>query len=332
LNIMETPRPQLGLPAPLVEALKRQKYKLVGRHSAVKKCRWLHQSLVDGRACYKEKFYGIRSHRCVQMTPTVASCTMRCRFCWRIQPDDISIPLDEMETPGWDEPKVIVEGCLEAQRQILSGYKKHGRPNRATYSEAVNPRHVAVSLAGEPTIYPHLSGLLKEFHLRGLTTFLVTNGTLPEALEKLDEEPTQLYVSVCAPDEATYKEVCRPQIPHAWEKLNRTLQLLGSFSCPTVMRLTLARNLNLKDPEGYGRLIERASPTYVEAKGYVYVGLSRKRLDFDHMPSHTEIRRFAEALSGLTQYRVLDESPDSRVTLLSRLEKPIRLGGDKPCH
>jgi len=326
LNVMEPLELQAAMPAVLAEALRRQKYQLVGRHSAVKKCRWLHKSLVDGRPCYKEKFYGIRSHRCVQMTPAVTSCTMKCRFCWRIQPDDISLPTNEMETTGWDEPENIVEGCLEAQRRILSGYKKHGKSSKEVYAEAINPRHVAVSLAGEPTIYPHLSALLTEFHKRDLTTFLVTNGTIPEALERLDEEPTQLYISACAPDEATYKDVCRPQIPNAWERLNQTLQLLSSFRCPTVVRLTLVRNLNLKKPEGYGRLIKRACPTYVEPKGYVYVGLSRKRLNFEHMPSHTEIRRFAEELSGITGYRLIDESPESRAALLSRLEKPIRLG------
>ncbi|MFV2040427.1 MAG: 4-demethylwyosine synthase TYW1, partial [Candidatus Hydrothermarchaeales archaeon] len=52
--------------------LKSQKYHLVGGHSAVKGCHWLKESLVRGRECYKAKFYGISSHRCLQMTPAVA--------------------------------------------------------------------------------------------------------------------------------------------------------------------------------------------------------------------------------------------------------------------
>jgi len=42
------------------------------------------------------------------------------------------------------------------------------------------------------------------------------------------------------------------------------------------------------------------------------------------MPSHKEIREFAIQLANATSYKVIDESEDSRVVLLSRLEKPIK--------
>jgi len=42
------------------------------------------------------------------------------------------------------------------------------------------------------------------------------------------------------------------------------------------------------------------------------------------MPTHREIRMFAEELAKETGYKIVDESKDSRVVLLSRLEKPIR--------
>jgi len=184
---------------------------------------------------------------------------------------------------------------------------------------------VAISLAGEPTLYPQLGELIYEFKKRGFTTFLVSNGTVPEALGKLDEEPTQLYVSLCAYDEQSFKKTCRPQIPNAWEKLNQTLATLPSFKCPTVLRLTLARHLNLEHVELYAKLVKRANPTYVEPKAYMHVGFSRLRLNFENMPSHEEIRTFANELAALTGYRVLDEAVDSRVVLLSRLEKAIRL-------
>ncbi|MCJ2534253.1 MAG: 4-demethylwyosine synthase TYW1, partial [Candidatus Thermoplasmatota archaeon] len=61
-------------------------------------------------------------------------------------------------------------------------------------------------------------------HRRNITTFLVTNGTTPKILEKLDHLPTQLYVSVVAPDKEAYKKICSPLISDGWGKLNRTLE------------------------------------------------------------------------------------------------------------
>lgn len=309
----------------LLQMLKNQKYHLVGRHSAVKRCRWLYEALIHDRACYKQKFYGIKSHQCIQMTPTVLYCTMRCRFCWRIQSGDQGLKWDEMELPEWDSPENIIEGCIRAQLKILSGYKGNPKTNPETYREALTPKHAAISLTGEPTLYSPLGGLIGGFHKRGFTTFLVSNGTVPEALSGLSKEPTQLYISVSAFDKKTFFETCRPQIPVAWEKLNETLSLLPSFKCPTVIRITLARNLNLKHPELYARLIERANPTYVEPKAYMHVGFSRLRLRFENMPTHREIREFAAQLAKEIGYNILDEAPESRVVLLSRLQKPIKL-------
>jgi len=319
------PRENALLPEELIRTLRKEKHQLIGRHSAVKKCRWLHKSLLNEGCCYKHKFYGIQSWRCLQMTPSVVYCTMRCLFCWRVQPSDVEVDFDETSMGSWDDPATIVEGALEAQRRILSGYKVHAKCDEKRYLEALQPRHAAISLAGEPTLYPELGRLVWELHRRNLTTFIVTNGTVPKVLENLDEEPTQLYVSVCAPDEEVFKRACRPQVADAWEKLNKSLELLSSFTCPTVMRLTLVRHLNLRDAEGYARLIAKAEPTYVEPKAYVYVGMSRLRLKFENMPTHSEIREFGQELSGLTGYKIVDESIPSRVLLLSKLERPIRL-------
>lgn len=252
-------------------------------------------------------------------------CTLRCQFCWRVQPNDLNITFNEVSMREWDEPSNIVEEALHAQKRILSGYKAHSERDERRYLEALRPKHAAISLAGEPTLYPELGALVYEFHRKDFTTFLVTNGTVPKVLKNLTEEPSQLYVSVCAPDERTFKKVCRPQISEAWEKLNRSLELIPSFKCPTVLRLTLVRNLNMLDAEGYAKLIAKAQPTYVEPKAYVYVGMSRHRLTFSNMPTHREIREFGKTLCDLTGYSLLDESVASRVLLLSKLEKPIKI-------
>jgi len=251
---------------------------------------------------------------------------MRCLFCWRAQSRDLPhLKWDEQTAPRWDEPEQIVETSIRTQIKLVSGYRGNPKTDRIKLRESLRPKHVAISLAGEPTLYPQLGELIHEFKKRGFTTFLVSNGTVPEALAKLNEEPTQLYVSLCAYDEQSFKKTCRPQAAKAWEKLNQTLATLPSFKCPTVLRLTLARHLNLERPELYAKLVERANPTYVEPKAYMHVGFSRLRLSFENMPSHQEIRTFAEQLAHELGYRIIDEASDSRVVLLSKLEKPIRL-------
>ena len=309
----------------ILQLLANQRYHLVGNHSAVKRCRWLYETLVHDRACYKQKFYGIRTHQCIQMTPAVVYCTMRCLFCWRLQSGDLEMKWGEMELPRQDDPEEIVKGCITEQLKILSGYKGNPQTNQEKYKEALTPKHAAISLSGEPTLYSSLGDLIHGFHKRGFTTFLVSNGTVPEALSQLSEEPTQLYISVSAFDKKTFRETCRPQISAAWEKLNETLSMLHSFKCPTVIRMTLAKRVNMKRPERYAQLIEKANPTYVEPKAYMHVGFSRLRLGFRNMPTHQEIREFGVLLAEELGYNILDESSESRVVLLSRLKKPIRL-------
>lgn len=316
------------VPPKLIEALKKQRYHFVGRHSAVKRCRWLYETLIHGRPCYKQKFFGIRTHQCIQMTPSLYYCTQQCLFCWRAQSGDLGMKWNEMKIPKWDSPEAIIEGCIKAQLRILSGYRGNPKTNLQKLKEASTPKHAAISLTGEPTLYQPLGELIQGFHRKGFTTFLVSNGTTPSALAKLSTEPTQLYVSLCAPDKETYKKICRPQIPKAWEKLNETLETLPSFKCPTVIRITSVRKLNMKNAEAYAKLIQKASPTYIEPKAYMHIGFSRLRLGYENMPSHRETRGFAAQLAEETGYSIIDESKESRVVLLSLLEKPIRLVKD----
>jgi len=317
--ILENP-----VPPSLLQALKKQRYHLVGKHSAVKRCKWLYESIVHDRVCYKQKFYGIKSHQCIQMSPSLFYCTQQCLFCWRAQNGDLQITWNELKLPQWDPPEEIVQGSLKAQDRILSGYKGNLQASPQRLREALTPRHVAISLTGEPTLYEPLGDLLRAFRNRGFTTFLVSNGTMPHKLAELGEEPTQLYISVCAPNEDVFKCVCRPQIPDAWMKLNETLGLMQSFRCPTVIRMSLVKDRNMAGVDGYAKLVEKANPTYIEAKAYMHIGFSTLRLGFEAMPMHKDVQDFAARLAERTGYRIIDEAPESRVVLLSKREKPIR--------
>jgi tRNA wybutosine-synthesizing protein 1 len=139
-----------------------------------------------------------------------------------------------------------------------------------THSEAMNPNHAAISLDGEPFLYPKLDGLVREFRNRNMTTFIVTNGTLPERIESLNSLPSQLYVTLPAPNEEIYKKVCRPMIKNGWSKISDTLDIVESLSCRTLVRLTAVKNLNISENyiKDYVKLIDKANPNFFEIKGF----------------------------------------------------------------
>ena len=221
----------------------------------------------------------------------------------------------------WDPPSLIIEGSIKEQMRILSGYKDlvlKGRVDPVKLDEAFDPGHVAMSLSGEPTLYPYIKDLLNGYREKGFTTFLVTNGTRPDVIEELGDIPTQLYVTLIAPSKEVFTRITRPIVGDAWENLVNTLDLLPSLDCRTVIRLTLAKDHNMEEVGLYSRLIREASPMFIEVKAYMYVGLSQRRMERSSMPSHQEIRDFSEKLSRYSGYHLTDESKDSRVVLLSR--------------
>ena len=301
----------------LSKFLKKQHYAIVGKHSGVKLCHWMRQSLLFDRECYKQTFYGIKSHRCLQMTPAINQCTHMCLFCWRFQ------NFTEKEFKETDEPEYILDKAIEAQRRLITGFKGDSRCDQTKWKEANHPDMVACSLSGEPTLYPKLGEFFKACHKKGMTTFLVTNGTQPEALKNLDPLPTQLYVSVVAPDENIYKKICSPLISKGWEKLNQTLELLPSLDTRTVIRHTLVQGWNMDDKHiaKYAKLDKKASPMFIEPKGYVFVGYSRKRMNLSNMPSHDSIKHFGNKLADKLGYELAMEKVDSRVVLLTKTPK-----------
>ncbi|ADI72938.1 Wyosine base formation domain protein [Methanohalobium evestigatum Z-7303] len=292
--------------------LKNQGYSLVGNHSAVKTCLWLKRSIKDEGACYKSRFYGIKSHCCIQMTPTLL-CNQKCIHCWR--PTEIEVPAPE----EWDSPVEIMGSSIYAQRKLISGFG--GSAPRERWMEANKPEHAAISLSGEPTLYPYLPELIDEFTKEGITTFVVTNGTRPEMITRI--RPTQLYLSLDAPDKNTYLEVCNPESPELWENIKKSLSNLYSKDVRTVVRITLIKGVNMYNPEGFAELINTAKPDFVEIKAYMHLGFSRGRLSRESMPSHDEVYAFASKIADYLDYEVADNVEISRVVLLSRPLEPL---------
>ena len=182
------------------------------------------------------------------------------------------------------------------------------------------PKHVAISLNGEPMFYPHMGEFIELCHKRGMTTFLVTNGSRPDLLAKLDALPTQLYISVDAPNEEVFNKLCVPIGGGAWDKLTETLELLPSLDCRKVARHTLVKGWNMEADKGhieqYAKLDELAQADFVESKGYVHVGYSRERMTIDNMPSYDDVIAFTDRLAPLIGYDHVDGRRESRVTLM----------------
>jgi len=298
--------------------LVKQGYRFSGDHSVVKMCGWTKKALKGEGTCYKQKFYGIRSHRCVQMTPSANQCFMNCIFCWR----------DRNESPYTtiDDPEKIVEDSICAQHQILTGMKGNDKVTMEKYVEALDAKHFAISLTGEPTTYPKLSELIDTLNNKGISSFIVTNGMFPDTIRKMTK-PTQLYVSVDAPNRELFEQIDLPDLKDAWERLMQTLDLLNEIKdeTRTTIRITAIKGLNMGHEEQWAQLLTKANPKFVEVKGYVYVGASQSRLEIGNMPRHHEIKAFAEKIGKHCGYKFIDDQEASRVVLMMKEDTPDRI-------
>ncbi len=319
-------------PDKMQKLLKKQKYQLFGKNTAVKKCNWTHNALRENRLCYKQ-FYGIQSHRCIQFSPTLI-CNFSCSFCWRIHESDLGLKnmyLEYRSTNNklrevFDPPKEVVEAIFLGQRRIISGYKPF--IDSTKYNEAMNPKHATLSLTGEPFLYPWIPELIEELKEKNLTVFIVTNGSVPGMLNSILESksyPTQLYVTLPAPGVKNFLRTHHPlEKKLALDKIWETLHIIGNgVPFRTVSRLTLAKGLNMIDPQGYAKMISIMKPSFIEVKGVVHVGAAEKRLPRSIMPSHEDIRMFAHELEDFLDYKIVGESKVSRLVILSDEKTPL---------
>lgn len=300
------------------KSFEKQGYRFVGKHSAIKISNWVRESLRDKEVCYKEKFYGIKSHRCVQMSCTLLNCQNKCLHCWR----DITCT-DNRVIIKPDKPKKIIDDCIKQQQKILQCFKGSKKTNLKKFSEAMQPTQFAISLTGEATLYPFLPELIKELRKRKMNSFLVSNGLLPEKLKELRKKnalPTQLYLSLLYPNEKIFRKITNNKEKNAWKKFNESLGVMKDLSkfTRTVLRITLIKGINNFNLEEYSSLIKKAMPQFVEIKSYMAIGHSRVRLGYNQMLSFKEIMAFSRKLSYILGYSLKDYSEVSRVVLLVR--------------
>ena len=307
----------------------REIYGIVGHHSAIEICSWTKKALLGKGTCYKHKFYGIDTHRCAQISPAAAWCQEACIFCWR--------PMEwysrtKMDKELVDSPEEIINGVVEVRRKLLSGFGGNKNVNRKLFDEAYNlfPSHWAISLSGEPTIYPRLGELISLLRKRKevRSIFVVSNGQEPDVFLswKREELPTQLYISLSAPTKELFNEVNRSVYRDGWERLMKTLhEVLPRLKTRRVVRFTLIKGINDK-PEFaslYGDILEATHADYIEVKAYMYLGQSRKRLKKENMPSFEYVKSYAlSLLKHLPSYAYHNDHPPSRIVLLKRKDSP----------
>jgi len=200
------------------------------------------------------------------------------------------------------------------------------------WEEAHTVRHCALSLVGEPIMYPRVNELLGELHNRHISTFLVTNGQHPQAIAGLIPI-TQLYVSVDAPTQESLIEIDRPLFSDAWDRLKESLSSLKDKGQRTVARLTVVKGWNSDEVEGYAKLIALGHVSLVEVKGVTFCGKSdASNLNMTNTPFHHEVVALTRTLKdeidnirssddSLPEYEIACEHKHSCSVLLARVDQ-----------
>ncbi|XP_053817076.1 S-adenosyl-L-methionine-dependent tRNA 4-demethylwyosine synthase TYW1-like isoform X2 [Vidua chalybeata] len=297
----------------LREALNKQGYKLIGSHSGVKLCRWT-KSMLRGRGgCYKHTFYGIESHRCMEATPSLA-CANKCVFCWRHHTN----PVGTEWRWKMDQPELILQEALEKHQNMIRQFKGVSGVKAARLEEALAVKHCALSLVGEPIMYPHINRFVRLLHQHGISTFLVTNAQFPEEIRRL-EPVTQLYISVDASTKESLRRIDRPLFKDFWQRFLDSLKALAEKQQRTVYRLTLVKSWNVDELKAYADLISLGKPDFIEVKGVTYCGeSSASSLTMANVPWHGEVVSFVQELARLLpDYGIACEHEHSNCLLLA---------------
>ncbi|MGA0297433.1 MAG: 4-demethylwyosine synthase TYW1, partial [Nitrosopumilaceae archaeon] len=311
----------------VAQQLKKAKYG-VSDHSTVGLCHWTKKSFKHEGSCYKHKFYGISTHSCMEFSPAGMYCENRCVYCWRPMEFYDSM---KMEPENVAEPQEIMSKLMEERKKLIMGHYGDSRSDRQRLDESLKPSHYAISLSGEPTMYPKLPELIK--YLKSLeatkSIFLVTNGQEPDMIQKLQEEnalPTQLYLSTNAADYESFLKINKPKYDDSWQRWNKTLEMLKDLDTRTVLRITLIRDYNDQSEmiPAFAKMLEESSPHFVEIKSYMHVGRSTNRLEHENMLEMDEVKKFSQEIVNQSKiFSVMDESYISRIVILQNNQRNI---------
>lgn len=333
MNIQEN-NSKITLSQKVIDKLEHMHYG-VYNHSAVQICTWNKKALTNKGICYKEKFYNIDCHGCMEMAPTVMWCQQNCTFCWRPMEFMKNLEIKESEV---DSPKDIIDNLIIKRQKLISGFGGHNDLNEEKFKDAQNPSHFSISLSGEPTMYPKLHEMIR--YLKSLpktkSIFIVSNGQEPEYFKHLItnscDAPTQLYISIDAHNKEIFDKVNKSLYKDGWERLNQSLEHLSQIDTRTVLRMTQIKGLNDLDEylEGYSEIFEKSCPDIIEVKSYMHIGLSQNRHTKKQMAYMPEVREFAKLLAETNgNYEIVAEMEQSKIVLLMRKNSKYKLDIEK---
>lgn len=283
--------PELLYPK-LRQNLEKQGYRLVGSHSGVKLCRWT-KSMLRGRGgCYKHTFYDINSSQCMEMTPSLA-CANKCVFCWRHHTNPISRHFRWKQDP----PELLIAQGMAGHYQMIKQMRGVPGVTPERLATAMQIRHCALSLVGEPIMYPQINGFCDLLHENHISSFMVTNAQFPEQLRDL-KPVVQLYLSIDAPTPEELKRIDRPLFEDYWDRCLSCVKELAKKPQRTVFRLTLVNLYNTENVRAYADLVAMGQPDFIEVKGVTYCGTSTSSTLTmkDNVPRHDEVIGFCAAL------------------------------------
>ncbi|MEJ1286965.1 hypothetical protein NN561_017979 [Cricetulus griseus] len=184
------------------------------------------------------------------------------------------------------------EGRAMITPALREALTKQGVPGLKAerFEEGMEVKHCALSLVGEPIMYPEINRLLKLLHQHGISSFLVTNAQFPEEIRNL-RPVTQLYVSVDASTKDSLKKIDRPLFKDFWQRFLDSLKALA-------------------------------------AKGVTYCGESAaSSLTMANVPWHEEVVRFVQELVDLLpDYEIACEHEHSNCLLIGH--KKFKISGE----
>ena len=316
----------------LRKKLEKMHYGIVGDSGAVQICLWTKKAIRGEGFCWKQRFYGISSAGCCQMSPNVMNCENQCLHCWRPIEFNLGVKVGEVL-----EPEVLLEGIISERKRLLNGFLGNKKVDCKVYEDAIEPKIFTMSLSGEPTLYPYLGELFSLIRKRGSVSFLVTNGQNPDAIRRLEKTgfPTQIAVSTNACNERLFNLWHRSCLSDSWNRFLETLDVIKNLEGKVrrAIRLTLVKkgnddsadfnslsNMEEENLSEYAGLIKRASPDFVHIKGFKSVGYSRDRFGYDKQPWFSEVKDYSLMILDLLDgdYEFRGEEENSCIVLLAK--------------